>query len=87
MVLGNALGEEVGGVLQSGLRTVFELAASSVVPGMGGSSLVVGASSGLLVQQLLAMDSRDAGVSGLLDKELLATGSLPVSMVLMARPC
>ena len=89
MVLGNALGEEAGGVFPSGLRLVFEdlLAASSFLPGMGGSSLLVGASGGLLVQQLLAIGSRDAGVSGLLDKELLATGSLPVSMVLMTRPC
>ena len=89
VVLGNALGEEAGDVLPSGLRLVVKdlLAVSSVLLGMGGSSLLVGASGGLLVQQPLAMGSRDAGVSGLLDKELLPTGSLPVSMVLMTRPC
>ncbi len=77
MVLGNTLGKEAGGVFPSSLLLFVEelLAASSLLPGVSGSSLLAVAS-GLLVEELLATGSLLAGASGLLVEELLATGSL-----------
>jgi hypothetical protein len=77
VVLGNTLGEEADGVFPSSLLLFVEelLAASSLLLGMSGSSLLAVAS-GLFVEELLATGSLLAGASGLLVKELLATGSL-----------
>ncbi len=77
MVLGNTLGKEAGGVFPSSLLLFVKdlLVASSLLPGMSGSSLLA-VVSGLLVEELLATGSLLAGASGLLVKELLATGSL-----------
>jgi hypothetical protein len=65
MVLGNALGKEVGGVYPSSLLLLIKelLVVSSLLAGMSGSSLLAGMSrsglqagaSGVLIEELLAM--------------------------------